>query len=90
MHATGGLADSVVDSTPATLADGTASGFAFTGATVDALHAAAGRCVASWRDAREWKQLQRNAMSRDFGWSTAASQYRRLYESLLAAGAARQ
>jgi starch synthase len=51
VHATGGLADSVVDSTPATLADGTASGFAFTGATVDALCAAAGRWVGAGRGA---------------------------------------
>ena len=83
VHATGGLVDSVVDCTPATLADGTASGFVFTTLSAEGLLAAMSRCLASWRNAKEWMHLQRNGMARDFGWPASAAKYVRLYEWLL-------
>ena len=83
VHATGGLVDSVVDCTPATLADGTASGFVFTTLSAEGLLAAMSRCLASWRNAKEWRHLQRNGMARDFGWPASAAKYVRLYEWLL-------
>ena len=89
VHATGGLVDSVVDCTPETLADGTASGFAFKPATAEAMLGAIQRCVASWRNPKQWKQLQRNGMARDFGWSGSATKYVRLYEWLLKSRAGR-
>jgi starch synthase len=84
VHATGGLRDSVVDCTPGTLADGTASGFLFDDSSPGALAAAIDRCIAQWRDKAAWKRLQRNGMARDFGWSNAAAAYGRLYEALAA------
>jgi starch synthase len=82
VHATGGLADSVLNCTPETLAAGTATGFVFGEATPDGLWAAIARCVALWHRPRLWRKLQKNAMARDFGWSRAASEYGRLYEAL--------
>ena len=82
VHATGGLADSVVDCTPLTLDDGTASGFSFGEATVDAMLRAIERAATLWCDARAWRQLQRNAMARDVSWSASAGEYKRLYERL--------
>jgi starch synthase len=82
VHATGGLRDSVVDCTPQTLADGTATGFAFESADADSLYEAIRRCIATRRDAAAWRRLQLNGMSRDFGWSHAAAEYGRLYDAL--------
>ena len=49
-HATGGLCDSIVDCTPATLADGTATGFLFREPTAGALGDAVERAIAVYRD----------------------------------------
>jgi starch synthase len=82
VRATGGLADSVVDCRPETLADGTATGFAFAEASTDALRASVARCVRTWRDGRTWRALQRNGMTRDFSWSASARAYAELYAAL--------
>jgi starch synthase len=82
VHATGGLVDSVVDCTPATLAEGTASGFAFTPATGIALLDAVDRAVAAYRDPPTWRALQRNGMARDFSWDAAAARYAEIYEGI--------
>jgi starch synthase len=79
VHATGGLADSVVDCTPASLAAGTATGFAFREPTALALRAAIERAQAAWRDRPLWRRIQRNGMARDFGWTTAAAAYAAIY-----------
>jgi starch synthase len=84
VRATGGLADSVVDCTPDSLADGSATGFTFADATPDALWSAIARAIALWHRPRLWRRLQRNAMARDFGWARAATDYARLYRALVA------
>jgi starch synthase len=84
VHATGGLADSVDNCTPDSLAAGAASGFAFGEPTADALWAAVARSIALWHRPRLWRKLQKTAMSRDFSWAAAAARYGRVYESLAA------
>src|SRR5207244_8996823 len=84
VHATGGLADSVVDCTAQTLADRTATGFKFFAPNADALMSAIKRCGAAYGDARIWRQLQRNGMARDFSWSNAAREYAAIYARLIA------
>jgi starch synthase len=78
----GGLADTVVDADDAALAAGTATGFAFRDATAAALLEAAGRAFALHRRPAVWTRLQRQAMSRDFGWPAAAARYLELYRQL--------
>jgi starch synthase len=80
--ATGGLVDSIVDCTPATLADGTATGFLFREPTADALAAGVGRAIAAYRETATWRALQRNGMARDFGWQASAEKYAALYRAL--------
>ncbi len=80
--ATGGLLDSVVDCTEATLADGTASGFHVGPVDVGGVRAAFARALAAYRDAGVWRRLQRNGMARDFGWGRAAGEYARLYAQI--------
>jgi len=83
VHATGGLVDSVVDCTPQTLANGTATGFMFFAPTAEALIGAIERCVAAFRDATTWRALQQNGMARDFGWGAAAREYAAVYTRLV-------
>src|SRR5437868_5136212 len=88
VHATGGLADSVIDCTPQTLADRTATGFKFFAPSADALMSAIKRCGAAYGDARVWRQLQRNGMARDWSWNRAAREYAAIYTRLIATGTA--
>ena len=83
VHATGGLADSVVDCTSQTLADGTATGFKFFAPNGEALMGAIERCVDAYGNAAVWRGLQRNGMARDFSWNRAAREYATIYARLV-------
>lgn len=84
VHATGGLADSVVDCSAATLADGTASGFMCTEVTPASLWGAVQRAVAAYRDRKTWRAIQKNGMAKDFGWEKSAAEYAAIYRRLVA------
>ncbi len=83
-RATGGLVDTVVDCTPETLADGTATGFLFSDPTAPELAAAVRRAVAVYRDRGAWRSLQRNGMAQDFSWTSSARQYVEIYRRVTA------
>ena len=82
-RATGGLADTIVDATRATLADGTATGFLFDEESPVALLAAVERAIELYREPKEWRQLQRAGMAMDFSWGAAARKYAEAYAGLL-------
>lgn len=82
VHATGGLADTVVDLTPATLADKSASGFLFHEMTADAFMAGIQRAIHAYHDKKLWRSLQRNGMQKDFSWQASASAYLSIYSLL--------
>jgi len=79
---TGGLADSVVGATSETLADGTASGFAFTPLDAPNLIECLRQVQATWQQPLVWRTLQLEAMARDSSWRASASKYKDLYNSL--------
>ena len=79
---TGGLADSVVDCTPESLANGAATGFVFAEPTPDAMLRAVHRACELWKNVAMWQQVQKNGMRRDFGWGESARRYLQLYEAL--------
>jgi starch synthase len=81
---TGGLADTVTDTTPETLADNTATGFAFSEATATALWKAIERALEHYQDPDSWQQIMTTGMKQDFSWKHSAEQYLALYEQLLA------
>jgi starch synthase len=83
-HATGGLCDTIVDADPASLADGSASGFLFRAPVAEAFWDAIARARAAWHDAPLWRALQRNGMAKDFGWEASARAYARLYARVAA------
>lgn len=79
VHATGGLVDSVVDCTAATLKEGTASGLMFDGMTAENLYATIQRAVGLYHDQSKWKVLCKNCMAKDFSWQRSAEAYRAVY-----------
>jgi|SoiMetStandDraft_5_1073268.scaffolds.fasta_scaffold12720_1 starch synthase len=81
-RATGGLADTIVDCTPETLAAGTATGFLFTEPAAEDLDAAVRRAIGVYRDRGAWRSLQRNGMARDFGWTGPAGEYAEVYRQV--------
>jgi starch synthase len=78
----GGLADTVVDATAVSLADGTATGFAFDAASPQALRAAIDRSRNLFAERRVWQRMIRQAMTRDFSWAAAARHYLALYRAV--------
>jgi starch synthase len=88
-RATGGLADSVVDCSPATLRDGRATGFVFERYDPRDLLAAASRAIGMYRNSpSQWRRLARSAMGRDFSWDSVALKYEALYRRLTDGGRA--
>jgi starch synthase len=79
---TGGLADTVVDASPAAITEGTATGICFEHADAGGIAYGIGRALALNRQPETWAALRRNGMQRDFGWSRTAGLYVELYQSL--------
>ena len=78
----GGLADTVVDATSVSLAEDSATGFAFDDASPQALVSTIGRAATLFREPKTWLRMMRRAMTRDFSWESAARQYVALYREL--------
>ena len=79
---TGGLADTVVDTLPETIASNTASGIVFNEASSSALLEAIKRSLILYSFPDTWKKMQVNAMKKDFSWQRSAEQYLALYENI--------
>jgi starch synthase len=79
---TGGLADTVMDSLPTTLADKTASGIVFSEASASALLEAIKRTLILYSMPDTWKKMQTNAMNKNFSWQRSAQEYLELYEKI--------
>lgn len=82
VHRTGGLADSVVDATPRTLLEGTATGFVFANANPAELLACISRALLAFQDRKTWQKIQYNGMIKTFDWETSATQYLKIYQAL--------
>ncbi len=79
---TGGLADTVVDWTPATAAAGAATGVVFESYTPEALVGAVRRALELYASRQAWRRLMLNGMHQDFSWNRSAGEYARLYAAL--------
>ncbi|MFM0222589.1 glycogen synthase GlgA [Paraburkholderia dipogonis] len=80
----GGLADTIVDYVPHDpRGEQRATGFLFDGESPDDVMHALGRALAAFVQPSSWHVLQRNAMSRDFGWDASTSNYLALYADLV-------
>ncbi len=79
---TGGLADTVIDSLPHSIADKTATGIVFKGASAGSLLEAIKRTLLLYNNPSAWKKIQINGMRKDFSWRRSAELYLDLYENL--------
>ncbi len=81
VHRTGGLADTVVDVTPETLLNDTATGFVFDRPEAAALLEAMTRAIDYYqRPGVWWRKLAVNGMEQDFSWKASALHYLELYQ----------
>ena len=81
---TGGLADTITDTTPQTLADGTANGFRFQEYSPQALDEAMSRAYDAYRRPQVWSQLVSTGMRQDWSWAHSAKEYVKLYQETIA------
>jgi len=80
VRATGGLVDTVSDTTPETLNAGKATGFAFHDLHAQALDAALRRAVDThWQNPDTWRQLVMTGMQQDWSWKASAQRYLEVY-----------
>jgi starch synthase len=84
VRATGGLADTVTDTTPASLAEGAATGFCFVPYSPEALLETVTRAVELYRrEPESWWNVVRNGMCQDWSWDRSAAEYEALYRKLV-------
>ncbi len=76
----GGLADTVVNTTPETLKAGTATGIVFDETTPDAFFEAVEHALALYAKPAAWRKVQKTGMEKDFSWEISARQYVDLYD----------
>lgn len=83
VNATGGLADSVIDTNSVSLKNKTANGFVMESVSAKALLASIQRALAVYsEDAKTWRKIQKNGMSQDLSWDKSAQEYLDLYNDL--------
>lgn len=80
VHATGGLADTIVDHR---LSPETSNGFSFADYSADALTQAVADSLAAYRVIPAWQSLMRRAMACDYSWAASIARYVELYRSLI-------
>jgi starch synthase len=84
VNATGGLADSVIDSSPTHLKDKTANGFVMIEASAEGLIACIQRAVEIFKnDEKTWLQIQTTGMQQNLSWDKSAQEYLALYKTLM-------
>ncbi len=84
VNATGGLADSVVDTNEQTLKNKTANGFVMPETSSYGLLYTIERAVQTYKETpKVWQQLQKNGMSLNLSWDHSAQEYLKMYENLL-------
>ncbi|MGZ9810110.1 glycogen synthase GlgA [Pseudoroseicyclus sp. H15] len=79
---TGGLADTVINASPAALARPVATGLQFHPVDAESLKNALARLCDLYSSPRTFRQLQKNAMAQPVGWHSSAAEYARLYEEV--------
>ena len=84
VNATGGLADSVVDTNIITFKNKTANGFVMSEASSASLLSCIKQALNVFNnDAKAWQQIQKNGMLQNLSWDKSALEYLAEYEKLL-------
>ncbi|MCW9046799.1 MAG: glycogen synthase GlgA [Gammaproteobacteria bacterium] len=77
---TGGLADTVINTTAKTIKNKTANGFVFDKVTADALLSTVKRAMKVYNKPEQWQQICETAMAEELGWESSAKKYQELYQ----------
>lgn len=85
---TGGLADTVIDTTSEMLGAQKATGFVFEEERADALAKTIARAHALWQKPEVWRRIQESGMATDFSWQASAGRYIEAYEEARARASA--
>lgn len=84
VNATGGLADSVIDTSVISLKNKTANGFVMADASSGALLAAIQRALDIYReDPKAWRKIQKNGMLQNLSWDHSAQEYLDMYNKTI-------
>jgi len=81
---TGGLADTIANCTPTSLAKATANGFSFETYSSGALFQCIRRALRVYGDRRAWRRIMLVGMGQDWSWDASAREYLELYRKTLA------
>jgi starch synthase len=84
-HATGGLADTLVDTGYDTLMTGTANAFVFEHSNAGAFQWAVERAIGLYGDPEKWQRVVAAGLTQDFGWDRSAARYLDLYAEVIGA-----
>lgn len=84
VRATGGLTDTITDTSRETLEKGTATGFSFREYSPLALAETLGRACDTYAQTSVWSQLVRTGMKQDWSWARSAQEYVKLYQRIMA------
>ena len=76
---TGGLSDSVIDSTPENIKDGSATGFKFYDANLESFLSTFEHAYNTFNTPKTWREIMLNGMKKDFSWEKSANDYINLY-----------
>lgn len=82
LRSTGGLCDTVVDSTDRSIHLGTATAFTFGSMNSADMPRCIERALALYGQPLLWRKVQRRAMAQDIGWSESARRYLAFYHEL--------
>jgi starch synthase len=83
VRATGGLADTVTDTTEESIANKSATGFRFGPYNAHAFWEATQRALNIWRTRRElWQEIMKTGMKQDWSWDRSAVEYEQLYQRM--------
>ena len=82
VHVTGGLADTVIDTSYDGLMTGTATGFAFEHANAGAFQWTVERALGMYRQKDQGRKVQLSCVTQDFTWERSAARYVELYRAL--------
>lgn len=82
-HVTGGLADTVVDTTYDSILTGTATGFSFEHANAGAFQWCVERALGTFKQKDQWRKIQKACVAQDFSWNKSAARYIDLYKAAI-------
>ncbi len=82
VHRVGGLADTVIDATPESIAAGTATGFQFDTYSARDMLAALDRALHLFKiEPAKWNKIQRTGMVQDWTWTVSAKKYVEVFKA---------